>query len=1328
MRRRLLRIAVVGALVLAVLGAGLFAFARSERALLWAVQQISSAVERAGGRLEFEQISGSLFGALRAQRVSFEQAGTRAVLTGVEIEPSLRALWQRELVLQRIAVGRLEIDSAPSNEPMREPASLALPIEVRVDSARIDVLRWRSGETQVELTQLGFAWRGGAREHALDGLRLRWAAVDAQTAVDLQASATVDATAPFALRGTLRAAAPGQAVAEAAVSGRLGALELSGTLLGDGRFRSLKATLDAHVAPFAPEPLTAARVRSEGLNLAAWFAAAPQTALDIELKVKGGSATPLVGQIAVRNQQPGSLGQRRLPMSSMASGFTLDAAARRLQLTDIVADLSGGGHITGGAELLGRGEGGRWSSDWQLALNALDLSALDTRLVPTRLDGRAVLAINAQRQRFDVTLDQRGMQLQARGAHDGAQITLEQMLLRTGPVAGTGEASGRAQIALAGERAVQAELQLRAFDPARLLAQALPAADARAAGIPDAALTGKVNVRGVLQPAWLLQVDADLAPSRIAVSGRTFPVQGRLRGRISAQRIEQTELALAVGRNRFGARGAFGAPGDTLEVSIDAQEPGLLLPGLTGQIGGALSLSGALRAPAATFALKGTRVAVQGATVGAMTTRGTVRAEPALPGAPPLIVLDTELDARTIEAGGLRLTQLAARVAGSSAKHTLNLSARGNALDTRVVLEGQWVRPLAPALVPAGGGRAASASARVPSAAARAPVSTPASAPASFWRGRVLEARNAGAYPMALSAAAPLEFGVGRLRFGPAQATVGDGRLQVDTLEWQPGQLVSRGSLAAFPVGTLADLFVARSAAGTPEPFASTLRMAGEWSLAQTPRLNGRLQLRRESGDVVLGATPPFALGLSRVELDAQIVEDRLQVQARAQGAAAGEATAALSLDPSPRLSLNSPMTLRADLALRTLRPFGRYLGALADVDGSLNARVEGDGTLGKPRISASVRGERLRADAPQYGLSVRDGRLDAQLAGGVFEVRQFEARAGEGTFTAKGSLPMRPGLSVPPLTWRAERLSLLTRPDRRMVVDGDGTLVGDRGRLILSGRVRAREGYVEFARATRTRLGDDVVVLGRTTAPASVQAGRSPFGIRLDLDFGDAFRIVGSGLDAMITGRIALVSADDGTLSARGKVSTARGTFNAFGQRLDVDRGTLLFNGPLDNPGIDALALRRLSRVEVGVEITGNARVPRVRITSNPPMSQGEQLSWLVLGRGLDGASQADAAMIAGIAASVLGGEDSVPITRRIAQSFGLDDIGVRRDGGAFGGQVLSLGKRLSDRVYVAYEQAVNATTNLLRVDLELHQFISLRAEAGAVSGFGIFYTRSLR
>jgi translocation and assembly module TamB len=144
---------------------------------------------------------------------------------------------------------------------------------------------------------------------------------------------------------------------------------------------------------------------------------------------------------------------------------------------------------------------------------------------------------------------------------------------------------------------------------------------------------------------------------------------------------------------------------------------------------------------------------------------------------------------------------------------------------------------------------------------------------------------------------------------------------------------------------------------------------------------------------------------------------------------------------------------------------------------------------------------------------------------------------------------------------------------------------------------------------------------------------------------------------------------------------------------------------------------------VEAGVLVTGTARVPRVQIVSNPPVPEGERISWLVLGRAPTDATKADLGMLQAAAGALLSRGDSVPLDRRIARSVGLDEVSLRGSGEAED-RFLAFGKRLSDRVYVSYEQGIGAiASNLVKLDYSLSRRWSLRAETGTSSGGGVFY-----
>jgi autotransporter translocation and assembly factor TamB len=85
----------------------------------------------------------------------------------------------------------------------------------------------------------------------------------------------------------------------------------------------------------------------------------------------------------------------------------------------------------------------------------------------------------------------------------------------------------------------------------------------------------------------------------------------------------------------------------------------------------------------------------------------------------------------------------------------------------------------------------------------------------------------------------------------------------------------------------------------------------------------------------------------------------------------------------------------------------------------------------------------------------------------------------------------------------------------------------------------------------------------------------------------------------------------------------------------------------------------------------------------------------------------------------------------------MGLDDISIRSSAGTARtaartgtpdatGQVVAVGKRLSENLTVAWETGLTVATNALRIEYSLTSSLSVRAEAGTVSGLGLFYRKS--
>jgi translocation and assembly module TamB len=191
------------------------------------------------------------------------------------------------------------------------------------------------------------------------------------------------------------------------------------------------------------------------------------------------------------------------------------------------------------------------------------------------------------------------------------------------------------------------------------------------------------------------------------------------------------------------------------------------------------------------------------------------------------------------------------------------------------------------------------------------------------------------------------------------------------------------------------------------------------------------------------------------------------------------------------------------------------------------------------------------------------------------------------------------------------------------------------------------------------------------------------------------------------------------------GEVKTVKGQYRAYGQQLDVETGVARFNGPFDNPALDILAIRPNLSQRAGVQITGSAQSPRVKLYSEPALSDAETLSWVILGRA-SATSGGESALLQQAALSLIGKIGGSGSGGSLASRFGLDELGFKGpgSGGDLRESAVTLGKRLSKDFYLTYERSLGGTFGTIFIFYDLTTKLTLRGQAGQTSGVDLIYT----
>jgi translocation and assembly module TamB len=367
--------------------------------------------------------------------------------------------------------------------------------------------------------------------------------------------------------------------------------------------------------------------------------------------------------------------------------------------------------------------------------------------------------------------------------------------------------------------------------------------------------------------------------------------------------------------------------------------------------------------------------------------------------------------------------------------------------------------------------------------------------------------------------------------------------------------------------------------------------------------------------------------------------------------------------------------------------------------------------------------------------VQLKDGVVRIALSENLVDFQQVEFHGASGTLRATGRV--RLDGAEPDLTASivADKLELFASPDRNLSLSGSASIAngGAQRGMAINGKFVVDHALFDLPEQAAPRLGDDVVIVrpdGTTSGgrPRPVAGGTQPVGpfaprANIDISLGNNFRFRAQGADLGLTGTITAISAPNVPLRAVGNVRVTPGsTYTAFGRKLTIENGFFTFNGPVSNPGINILAMRRNQQVEAGVQVTGTAQSPVARLVSEPSVPDNEKLSWLLFGHGTDQGNNLGQQSTMTTALALLGSTTG----KRIAETVGLDEFSIgRSEVGLTDPQVVMVSKAINEWLVIGYEQGLQSASNAIKATINLTRYWSVVAYGGTFYGADVLYTR---
>ena len=427
----------------------------------------------------------------------------------------------------------------------------------------------------------------------------------------------------------------------------------------------------------------------------------------------------------------------------------------------------------------------------------------------------------------------------------------------------------------------------------------------------------------------------------------------------------------------------------------------------------------------------------------------------------------------------------------------------------------------------------------------------------------------------------------------------------------------------------------------------------------------------------------------------------------------------------------------------------------LYDLNGELKAAIDARGTVGAPDVKGELHLRRGGITVLELQQRIRAIEMDVKADGRTIVLESLTAESGDGKLKASARLELprgggmklgsnvtlkkfplvRPGLPQMLIDTQVKATMVSTAEETEVDLNIKGTRVTITGYTVdppkqipVNPSVRYKDDKQRVGVAVDEGAGGVVSASNDVVAPKPEEpVAARKFAMRIKLE--DPVQIRGPATDMSWQGAVA-ATRDGEARNVTGKLTAKEGRLDLLGNRFKIESGEVTLPPDEDtvDPFIRVVARTSTPVAEVTATFSGRLSRPTLEFTSEPSMTQSQILTLLLTGS--PEVSGADEERVLAQAAALLATFQNPQLSAFLSSRVGIDHVGL-----SFGDDVnqpiLSVGKRLTKRIYVETAYKVNAPKRQNKVEARVeYQFaprwtIETFFGDAAVGGLDVFWRK---